>query len=648
MRFRAVATDDLADTPRTTREILPVLMQLLTQLLGSPQEEQQETASRTLGELCRKNGERIIGEIVPILRKAISSPDEKTKEGACLAFADVMAASSKEVIHIHEDTIISAVRSALVDSSATVRTAAARTFDTMQHYMGAKAIDQTIPTLLEAMRNPGEGSETALQALQEVMSVRANSVFPVLIPTLIAQPITAFNARALGALVKVAGRALNRHLDTVLGALVKSAETEKDEARRTEVASAIEAILAAVTDAEGVHLLEMLLIGWAKDPSPKRRATACRVFGTMCQVNSSDTAEYRVDWIRILISLFNDSNEDTVTAAWEAMEHFVKTIDKDELEDLVVPLRRSIEACGQPGHHVPGFCRPKGAQSIVPILLAGVLSGTQEQREQAAFGIGDLVQRTTEAAIKPYIIQLTGPLIRVISGQTIAPQIKGAILSTLTVLLQEVPQLVRPFHPQLTRTFVKSASDPAALSVRARAATGLGELMKHQPRVDPLITELIGGIRAAEKDIAPSVALALAAVCTSAGKNIGAPAKAAIIDLVEDAFAEPRTETYNTAMGKIVAGLAVHDAQTIRPIVDTFLGAPTPPIAISSVTILAVMEQVPEAFLDLQAGEEVASKVVASVASDSSAIARPAREAREIMKTNGRWKGESDIQAILK
>lgn len=52
-----------------------------------------------------------------------------------------------------------------------MRAAAARTFDTMQHCMGAKAIDQTIPTLLEAMRNPGEGSETALQALKEVMSV---------------------------------------------------------------------------------------------------------------------------------------------------------------------------------------------------------------------------------------------------------------------------------------------------------------------------------------------------------------------------------------------------------------------------------------------------------------------------------------------
>lgn len=112
------------------------------------------------------------------------------------------------------------------------------------------------------MRNPGEASETALQALKEIMSVRANSVFPVLVPTLIAQPITAFNARALGALVKVAGTALNKRLDTVLGALVKAIETEKSSDVRDDLQFSIESLLSSVTDSDGIYSLEMLLIGW--------------------------------------------------------------------------------------------------------------------------------------------------------------------------------------------------------------------------------------------------------------------------------------------------------------------------------------------------------------------------------------------------
>lgn len=64
------------------------------------------------------------------------------------------------------------VRVSLVDDEANVRSAAARAFDILQEHLGAKAIDQTIPTLLEALRQPGKGSGTALQALREVMSVR--------------------------------------------------------------------------------------------------------------------------------------------------------------------------------------------------------------------------------------------------------------------------------------------------------------------------------------------------------------------------------------------------------------------------------------------------------------------------------------------
>ena len=63
------------------------------------------------------------------------------------------------------------VRTALVDDEANVRAAAAKAFDILQEHIGAKAIDKTIPTLLEALRQPGHSSGTALQALKEVMSV---------------------------------------------------------------------------------------------------------------------------------------------------------------------------------------------------------------------------------------------------------------------------------------------------------------------------------------------------------------------------------------------------------------------------------------------------------------------------------------------
>jgi hypothetical protein len=73
----------------------------------------------------------------------------------------------------HEDEIIAMVRTSLVDEEANVRAAAAKAFDTLQEHIGPKAIDQTIPTLLDALRQPGQSSGTALRALREVMNVRS-------------------------------------------------------------------------------------------------------------------------------------------------------------------------------------------------------------------------------------------------------------------------------------------------------------------------------------------------------------------------------------------------------------------------------------------------------------------------------------------
>ena len=93
--------------------------------------------------------------------------------------------------------------------------------------------------------------------------MRATTVFPVLIPTLIAQPITTSNARALASLVTVAGNALSKRLTQILTALVKSVETEEDEETAEAVNEAVQALLASVSDAEGLNSLMMMLLGWS-------------------------------------------------------------------------------------------------------------------------------------------------------------------------------------------------------------------------------------------------------------------------------------------------------------------------------------------------------------------------------------------------
>ncbi|KAG7441044.1 ARM repeat-containing protein [Guyanagaster necrorhizus] len=630
------------NTPRTVRDILPELISQTIVLISSDEFEQQETSGRTIAELCRKFGEKIVGEIMAILKVKVTSTDSRTREGVCLVLSEIMENSTASQREDHEDGIISMVRVSLVDDQANVRSAAAKAFDMLQEYMGPKAIDETIPTLLEALRQPGESSGTALQALKEVMNVRAATVFPVLIPTLTATPMTVFNAHALASLVTVAGNALSKRLTVITSAFVKVIEDEKDEELLSAADEATRALFRSINDVEGLNTLMMVLLGWSKHDTPRRRKSAYKFFSIFCEETELDTSLYRVDWIRQLISAMEDHYEDVYASAVQTIDVFLRSVPKDELESLVVPLRRSIESTGAPGHFVPGFSVPKAVAPLVPVIIAGLTTGSNEQREQAAYAIGNLVERTEATAIKPYVVSFTGPLIRVATqATTYPPAVKTAILSALTSMLERIPAFVKPFYPQLQRTFVKGMSDPASIVVRNKAAKALGVLMKSQPRVDPVVAELIAGAKSNFDDgIGSSAVVALTHVVRSAKENVGEKAREACVDLAIDAYRGSSDESYIQAIASLVAALAIFP-DILQPVVESYLVAGTPASVISSQTLRAVLSADEEEedggegenlFQKLGLMRSVAQKVIESAGNEKPSIARPAREAREALR----------------
>ena len=87
-------------------------------------------------------------------------------------------------------------------------------------------------------------------------------MFPVLIPTLIASPMTVFNAHALASLVTVAGNALSKRLTQVLTALVDYKENTTEEELSAAIDETIKALLGSISDVEGLNTLMLLLLGW--------------------------------------------------------------------------------------------------------------------------------------------------------------------------------------------------------------------------------------------------------------------------------------------------------------------------------------------------------------------------------------------------
>ena len=144
---------------------------------------------------------------------------------------------------------------------------------------------------------------------------------------------------------------------------------------------------------------------------------------------------------------------------------------------------------------------------------------------------------TSEESLKPFIIPITGPLIRVISDK-FQWQVKAAILQTLTIIIAKGGAALKPFLPQLQTTFVKCLND-SARTVRMRAAGALGLLMQLQTRLDPLCTELLNGLLAGDTDagVREALMVALRDVIRKAGAHITPPVLERIISSLQQDMA---------------------------------------------------------------------------------------------------------------
>ena len=523
----------LVATPRTLKELVPTLTQLLIRRLASSNMEQRVIAGNALGELIRKAGEGVLASLLPTLEEGLqTSTDTDNKQGICIALREIITAASPEALEDYEKTLVSVVRVALVDVDDEVREAAAEAFDSLQRVLGKKAVDQILPYLLNLLRTENE-ADTALSALLTLLTdnTRSNIILPNLVPTLVVSPMTSFNAKAIASLSEVAGPAMTRRLPSILNALMDNIVACKDEALRSDLEDSFDTILLSVDDYDGLNTAMSIMLALVKHNDHRRRASANIRLANFFAKGDTDYSRYHQDLIRVLLISFDDADGDVVRAAWLALTELTKHLKKEEMEGLVLSTRTILQQVGVSGANLPGFALPKGINAILPIFLQGLMNGTADQRTHAALAISDIIDRTSADSLKPFVTQITGPLIRVISERSV--DVKAAILLTLNNLLEKIPIFLKPFLPQLQRTFAKSLADPSSDILRTRAAKALGTLITLTPRIDPLIAELVTGSKTPDPGVQNAMLKALYEVVGKAGSNMSETSRDLILGLID-------------------------------------------------------------------------------------------------------------------
>ncbi|GMH13085.1 hypothetical protein Nepgr_014926 [Nepenthes gracilis] len=527
----------VANTPKTLKEIMPVLMNTLISSLASSSNERRQVAGRSLGELVRKLGDRVLPLIIPILSKGLKDPDSSRRQGVCVGLSEVMATAGKSQLLCFMEELIAAIRTSLCDSVPEVRESAGLAFSTLYKSAGMQAIDEIVPTLLHALEND-EASDAALDGLKQILSVRTTAVLPHILPKLVLLPLTEFNAHALGALAEVAGPSLNPHLGTVVPALLSAMADENVDVQDLAKKAAETVVL--VIDEEGIEPLISEFLKGVGDSKASVRRSVSYLIGYFFKNSKLYLDDEVPNMISTLIILLSDSDSATVEVAWDALSRVISSVPREVLPSYIKLVRDAVSTSRDKERRkkkggpvlIPGLCLPKALQPLLPIFLQGLMSGSADLREQAALGLGELIEVTSEQTLREFVIPITGPLIRIV-GDRFPWQVKSSILSTLTIIIRKGGMALKPFLPQLQTTFVKCLQD-STRTVRSSAALALGKLSALSARVDPLVSDLLSSLQASDGGVREAILSALRGVVKHAGKNIGAPARTRVYNLLKN------------------------------------------------------------------------------------------------------------------
>ncbi len=370
----------LVASPRILKELIPTLTQLIIRRLGSSNMEQKVIAGNALGELIRKAGDGVLSTLLPTLEEGLqTSTDTDAKQGICIALRELIASASPDALEDHEKTLISVVRTALIDSDEEVREAAAEAFDSLQQILGKRAVDQVLPHLLSLLRTEDE-AENALSALLTLLTetTRSNIILPNLIPTLTTSPISSFNAKALASLSTVAGSAMTRRLPTILNSLMDNIIHCKDEELLADLNASFDTVVLSIDEFDGLNTTMSVLLALVKHDDHRRRAAIDYRLAMFFSSATVDYSRYNQDIIRALLISFDDRDSEVVKAAWTALNEFTKHLKKEEMEALVFSTRQILQHVGVAGSNLPGFGLPKGINAVLPIFLQGLTQGSSE------------------------------------------------------------------------------------------------------------------------------------------------------------------------------------------------------------------------------------------------------------------------------
>ncbi|KAI6654794.1 EIF-2-alpha kinase activator GCN1 [Oopsacas minuta] len=494
----------ISNSARTLREILSELLNILLSRLASADEDKRISGARTLGDLVRKLGERIIVEVLPILHNRLGSDDPLERQGVCVGLSELLRSTSRDQMLTHVDPIISTVNSALCDPDKMVRGAGAIAFNSLHALLGPRVLDLIMQSLFRLIENPDK-KDLAYDGLKQLLAVRSQVVLPYIIPRLVEPPI---NFAGIITLVGAAGEALNPYLSKLITTLSDTCLNSENKENEELALEGLKHILSCDVGDEGTSTILLSLNSMIKSQFPEtRKLSAVLLLHLIGSSNYQDIIEFYGDLFKGIFSLLDDPEEKVWDIAWDCLREILLPIDpKNEQQALDLSLRvfsdyeldvciatKSLESRGR---ELASFSK-RGITPLFNVMRPILQKGSVEKKKEAAECIKQIIKLTNAEAISHQdILNSVGALMRILSQRFDASTMLSS-LEAINLIFLKVDKAAKQFFAPVQTTSLKLISE-SNLPLREEAIQCLCFLAPRNPRPDSIFKQLIDGFNRVE------------------------------------------------------------------------------------------------------------------------------------------------------
>ena len=342
----------------------------------------------------------------------------------------------------------------------------------------------------------------------EMVKMRPKAVLAQLIPTFTKEDIlTETLAKGLTRVADIAGDHIRIHMLELVPILCATLGTP-DLDYEDDIVDAIQA-MASFAEMDELYLFMGEIRTYIQSTRKLDRRGGLGLIGALI-ADTTHTEEFRDSFIQNTIRLYGDPEEDIQRCALITMQKISANLEQHDIfVDYLSTVHASLQSAAagtlEGDHKLPALdltddARSKkslGLNTVLQFYTKPLLSGSDEQREQAASGLLEVIDMISIPTLKMCVGDILGPMIRkMIEG--IPASTKVALLNCTGQCLKLVGDSAKMYIPMVQTAVPKNLANPDP-DVRRAALKTLWIAMTCQdtklgPIINSLVTELTKGV----------------------------------------------------------------------------------------------------------------------------------------------------------